>query len=164
MKKLTLAITLASLIGAATMTTAQAMPAGLSAHLGDAAVGLNMVDKTQYVFGGRRYCWYDDGWSGSGWYWCGYAFRRGLGWGGGSGWHGWSGGGRRGGGVHVGGQRSGGARIGAQRSGGARSGAAAVHSGGGRAFSGGHARSGGGGHAGRAGGAGRGAGGAKPHH
>jgi hypothetical protein len=149
MKKLTLAIVLASLIGAATMTTAQAMPAGMSAHLGDATVGLNTVEKAQYVFGGRRYCWYFDGWQGPGWYWCGYAFRRGLGWGGGSGWHGWSGGGRRGGGVHVGGQRSGGARIGVQRSGG-------------RAFTGGGGRSGGGG--GHARGGGRGAGGGGKHH
>ena len=35
---------------------------------------------------GRRYCWYDDGWHGPGFYWCGYAWRRGLGWGGGLGW------------------------------------------------------------------------------
>lgn len=44
-----------------------------------------------YIFGGRRYCWYDSGWNGPGWYWCGYAYRRGLGWGGGYGWHGWGG-------------------------------------------------------------------------
>jgi hypothetical protein len=42
-----------------------------------------------YVFGGRRYCWYDDGWSGEGWYWCGYQFRRGIGYGGGVGFQGW---------------------------------------------------------------------------
>src|SRR5436305_2096835 len=46
-----------------------------------------------YVFGGRRYCWYDDGWNGEGWYWCGYQFRRGFGYGGGLGYRGW----RRGG-------------------------------------------------------------------
>jgi hypothetical protein len=49
-----------------------------------------------YLFGGRHYCWYDDAWSGPGWYWCGYAWRRGYGWGGGYGWHGWSGGHDRG--------------------------------------------------------------------
>ena len=30
-----------------------------------------------------------DGWNGPGWYWCGYAWRRGYGWGGGYGYHGW---------------------------------------------------------------------------
>ena len=123
MKKLTLAIALAALIGAGTMTAAQATPVGLSAHLNDAAMSLNMVDKAQFIFGGRRYCWYGNGWRGPGWYWCGYAFRQGLGWGGGMGWHGW-----RGGGAHVGGGRPAGvghARtgVGAPRGGGAARGA-----------------------------------------
>jgi hypothetical protein len=52
------------------------------------------IEQAQFIFGGRNYCWYDDGWRGPGYYWCGYAFRRGLGWGGGAGWHGWHGGGR----------------------------------------------------------------------
>ena len=40
---------------------------------------LSMVDTVQaYYFGGRQYCWYDDAWQGPGWYWCGYAWRRGL--------------------------------------------------------------------------------------
>jgi hypothetical protein len=43
-----------------------------------------------HLIGGRRYCWYPVGWHGAGWYWCGYASRRGLGWGGGAGWHGLS--------------------------------------------------------------------------
>ena len=56
-----------------------------------------------YVYGGRHYCWYGDGWHGPGYYWCGYAFRRGFGWGGGFGWHGWGGGhGFHGGGFHGG--------------------------------------------------------------
>jgi hypothetical protein len=42
-----------------------------------------------YTWRGRRYCWYDHGWKGSGWYWCGYARRPGFGWGGGPGWHSW---------------------------------------------------------------------------
>src|ERR1700755_2349332 len=50
------------------------------------------VEQTQFIFGGRNYCWYDGGWRGPGYYWCGYAWRRGLGWGGGAGWHGWHGG------------------------------------------------------------------------
>jgi hypothetical protein len=56
----------------------------------------NDVEQAQFFYGGRNYCWYDDGWHGPGYYWCGYAFRRGLGWGGAEGWRGW----HRGGG-HV---------------------------------------------------------------
>jgi hypothetical protein len=50
------------------------------------------VEQTQYAYGGRNYCWYDNGWRGPGYYWCGYAMRRGFGWGGGAGWRGWGGG------------------------------------------------------------------------
>jgi hypothetical protein len=61
-------------------------PAGLSAALGS----LDIVEKAQvFVWHGRRYCWYDHGWQGPGFYRCGYARRHGLGWGGGEGWHGW---------------------------------------------------------------------------
>src|ERR1700678_2805685 len=59
------------------------------------------VEKAQFFFGGRNYCWYDDGWRGPGFYWCGYAYRNRLGWGGGGGWRGWHGGG--GGHFHGGG-------------------------------------------------------------
>ncbi|WP_424631342.1 hypothetical protein [Bradyrhizobium sp. SYSU BS000235] len=48
------------------------------------------VEQTQFIFGGRNYCWYDAGWHGPGFYWCGYAMRRGFGWGGGAGWRGWN--------------------------------------------------------------------------
>ncbi|HZL01103.1 MAG TPA: hypothetical protein VFC47_14525, partial [Caulobacteraceae bacterium] len=59
------------------------------------------LDRAQFLFGGRNYCWYDGGWQGAGYYWCGYAWRRGYGWGGGYGWNGWRGGhaGYRGGGY-----------------------------------------------------------------
>ena len=53
----------------------------------------NGIEQAQFIYGGRNYCWYDNGWRGPGYYWCGYAFRRGLGWGGGAGWHGWGHGG-----------------------------------------------------------------------
>ena len=72
------------------------------------------LQQVQFIFGGRNYCWYDNGWRGPGFYWCGYAFRSGLGWGGGAGWHGWRGGGGggvghgpRGGGGHGGGTHGG---------------------------------------------------------
>jgi hypothetical protein len=61
------------------------------------------VEKVQYVYGGQSYCWYGNGWRGPGYYYCGYAFRTGLGWGGGIGWNNWGGGGWRGGYYHGGG-------------------------------------------------------------
>jgi hypothetical protein len=48
-----------------------------------------VIEKAQYIRGGRRYCWYDDGWNSAGWYRCGYAWRRGQGWGGYHGWNDW---------------------------------------------------------------------------
>jgi hypothetical protein len=48
-----------------------------------------LVAAYPYVWGGRRFCWYNRAWNGPGWYWCGYAFRSGYGWGGGHGWNGW---------------------------------------------------------------------------
>ena len=91
MKKFGLAVVLAAALGAGTTltVTAQAAPAGLSSQLGAAADSLNMLEQTQYIYGGRRYCWYVHGWHGAGWYRCGYARRHGLGWGGGTGWQGW---------------------------------------------------------------------------
>ena len=68
--------------------TAAAAP---SAHLisGIYASGDEVsLDKAQYYWGGRHYCWYE-GWHGPGWYYCGYGWRRGYGWGGPEGWRGW---------------------------------------------------------------------------
>ena len=98
------------------------------------------VEKAQFFFGGRQYCWYDDGWQGPGWYWCGYAYRTGFGWGGGFGWHGWRGGrGHGGGGGHRpggGGHHGGGGHGGGGRPGGGGHGGGGRHGGGG----GGHHR------------------------
>ena len=52
-----------------------------------------LLQNVQYIWGGRNYCWYDDAWNGPGYYWCGYAYRRGFGFGGILGWHGWGRGG-----------------------------------------------------------------------
>jgi hypothetical protein len=142
--------------GARTIAVAAAMAFGATsaaqAGIGDGLLGAReplinttQVEKAQFIFGGQNYCWYDNGWRGPGWYWCGYAFRSGLGWGGGVGWHGWrrgGGGGWRGGGMHGGGHFGGG------HFGGGHGGA---HFGGGH-MGGGH---GGGGH--------RGGGGARRH-
>src|SRR5436305_10116335 len=70
---------------------AEAMP--LNSGLGDAADRVSAIEKTQFFYGGRDYCWYPDGWHGPGFYWCGYAYRSGFGWGGPMGWRGWRGGG-----------------------------------------------------------------------
>ena len=102
-----------------------------------------------YVWGGRHYCWYVDGWHGPGWYWCGFRFRQGLGWGGEYGWHGWGGGYRNG---YRGGFRGGAGFHGGGHGGGG-------HGGGGHG-GGGH---GGGGHGGGHGGGGHG-GGHGGHH
>ena len=55
--------------------------------LGEMADGLVLVD--QFTWRGNRYCWYNNGWRGPGWYRCGFRLRRGFGWGGPVGWHGW---------------------------------------------------------------------------
>jgi hypothetical protein len=101
------------------------------------------VEQAQFIFGGRNYCWYDDGWRGPGFYWCGYAWRRGLGWGGGVGWHGWHGGrghGHVGGGGRPGGHpgmgHPGGGRPGGGHPGGGHPGGG--HPGGGHPGGGGH--------------------------
>lgn len=85
MKKILVAAALAtaSLMGAA---SANASP---SIVIGVDRPGVAVVDQAQYVYYGHRYCWYEDGWRGPGWYWCGYAYRRGWGWGGPGGWRGW---------------------------------------------------------------------------
>ena len=71
-------------------TRADAMTVGSPAGVAVAADRVDMTENVQYVYGGRRHCWYPDGWHGPGWYWCGYRLRQGLGWGGPVGWQGWS--------------------------------------------------------------------------
>jgi hypothetical protein len=89
----------------------------------------NEIEQAQFFFGGRNYCWYDNAWNGPGYYWCGYAFRRGFGWGGGTGWHGWHGGGRGGRGVVHGGRggRPGGGHPGGGHPGGGHGGGHGGH-------------------------------------
>jgi hypothetical protein len=48
------------------------------------------AEPTQHSWKGRNYCWSEAGWRGPGWYRCGFSFRRGKGWGGRDGWHGWT--------------------------------------------------------------------------
>src|SRR3954452_15781995 len=70
----------AMMIGGRAQAAALPGADGLRAAIDTSALTENVQ---LYVFGGRNYCWYDDGWNGPGWYWCGYRYRSGFGWGGG---------------------------------------------------------------------------------
>jgi hypothetical protein len=63
----------------------------LATGVSTAADRLTLVDQVQFVFGGHKHCWYEEGWHGPGWYWCGYADdkHKGRGWGGPEGYRGW---------------------------------------------------------------------------
>lgn len=75
--------------GVLAIGTAQAgVPGGADAIR--AAVGNSAItEQVQFRLGAYDYCWYDDGWRGPGWYWCGYGHRVGFGWGGPVGWNNW---------------------------------------------------------------------------
>jgi hypothetical protein len=92
MQKLSRALFLTAALSAGAMmsATAQAAPVGPFGQLSVAADNLNLIEKAQYIYGGRRHCWYNNGWNGPGWYWCGYAGRAGYGWGGPRGWNSWA--------------------------------------------------------------------------
>jgi hypothetical protein len=64
---------------------AQAALLGASGALDAAVDELGVIHQAQNVYGGRRYCYYENGWRGSGWYWCGYGARVGVGYAGVSG-------------------------------------------------------------------------------
>jgi hypothetical protein len=70
---------------------AQSAPQAGAAAIGQAAPGSLTQDVRIVVrrWRGHRYCFYFNGWRGPGWYRCGWAWRRGLGWGGVYGWNGW---------------------------------------------------------------------------
>jgi hypothetical protein len=80
---------------AATASAAAAAPADTGAPAAHLISGVYSsadpvrLEQAQWAWQGRQYCWYPDGWRGPGYYWCGYAYRRGFGWGGPSGWNGW---------------------------------------------------------------------------
>jgi hypothetical protein len=90
MRKFLLSVVAAAALLAAPLLPGRAEAAPLGAAGFDLAVqDLNLVEKTQFIISGRRHCWYGTGWRGPGWYWCGYRWRRGLGWGGPRGYRGW---------------------------------------------------------------------------
>ena len=89
MRKLGFTLIAATALTAAVPAIAPAAPLAADAGVRGALKDLNPITDAQFVWGGRRHCWYVEGWHGPGWYWCGYAWRRGLGWGGPEGYRGW---------------------------------------------------------------------------
>ena len=83
-----LAATAAMMLGGNAEAASMSTPAAMRT----AADSLKMTKNVQFIWDGRNYCWYDDGWNGPGWYWCGSYLVPGTGWGGGYGWHHWRGG------------------------------------------------------------------------
>ena len=81
--------TIAVLAAAATLASGpiEAMP--LAAPRAVDAGRPVLAQPVQFFHLGKPYCWYRYGWSGAGWYWCGYGTRVGVGWGGTYGWNGW---------------------------------------------------------------------------
>jgi hypothetical protein len=135
MRNFTLALATATLFLTALALPGEATPSALSDGVYRGS-GLPIMQSVQFYWSGRHYCWYDDGWHGPGYYWCGYRLREGFGWGGGIGWHGWGGAGH--GGGHFGGGGHGGGHVGGGSHGGGH---------GGGSHGGGHGH-GGGGHGG----------------
>src|ERR1700736_525013 len=88
---LILAAATALTAGGAITGAAQALPLVAPDLMRETASRVDAVQNVQVFYWHRhRYCWYDDGWNGPGWYWCSYRWHSGLGWGGGWGWHGWN--------------------------------------------------------------------------
>jgi len=87
MRPLTLAVAAGALL-VATQANAGSFP--VNTMTGIEAGLVDQVAVRVYVHEGRRYCFYFDGWHGPGWYRCGFAWRRGIGWGGVYGWNSWT--------------------------------------------------------------------------
>ncbi len=86
MRSLALAVAAGAVL-AATHANAASFPVN---RMSGADTGLiDRVAVRVYVHEGHRYCFYFNGWHGPGWYRCGFAYRRGFGWGGVYGWNDW---------------------------------------------------------------------------
>lgn len=78
----------AALVAIPPVQAAPAIGTGLDRAAPDNPL-LQDVQGRAFVFRGRTFCFYFDGWNGPGWYRCGWNWRRGLGWGGVYGWNNW---------------------------------------------------------------------------
>ena len=101
MRKFVITVATATVVLAGAPISAGAAPIVAPGSIRGAADNLNLVEHAQFLWLGRNYCWYDNGWNGPGWYWCGQYLTPGIGFGGGYGWHNWRGG--HPGGGHPGG-------------------------------------------------------------
>ena len=88
MRKFALALCAASALVGANAAFQPAM-AGVTPAGAIPAAPPNALEEVQYRWRGRSYCFYVNGWNGPGWYRCGWRHRRGMGWGGPTGWRGW---------------------------------------------------------------------------
>jgi len=88
MNNMTFGTAIAVVLAVASLSPAAAGPLLSQNVVGDSAVVASA--EIHHSWHGRTYCWSESGWKGPGWYRCGFAARRGLGWGGPAGWHGWS--------------------------------------------------------------------------
>jgi hypothetical protein len=89
MRSLAFAVAAGLLFAAAPQSHAATMPVGGLKGAADVLSDIDQVRTRVYVYRGQRYCFAFDGWRGPGWYRCGFAHRRGLGWGGVYGWNRW---------------------------------------------------------------------------
>ena len=72
-------------------SSGNAISINIGAGLKPALDATNVIQKVAvFIIEGDRYCFYFRGWHGPGWYRCGFAWRRNLGWGGEYGWQSWS--------------------------------------------------------------------------
>ena len=88
MRKLALTLCAASALMGGNLAIQPAM-AGVTPAGAIPAAPPDGLEEVQYIWRGRSYCFYFDGWNGPGWYRCGWRHRRGMGWGGPMGWRGW---------------------------------------------------------------------------
>ena len=77
---MTLGAAAAFIVAGSASNRAEAISLNGVSGIRDAQEELNVVDQVQYYYGGRQYCWYDNGWNGPGWYWCGRYLTPGIGW------------------------------------------------------------------------------------
>jgi hypothetical protein len=89
MRKLVFAIVATIALAISGMPLNSTANAAAGSGLSTASQDLGLIQKTEFLFGGHKHCWYDEGWHGPGWYWCGYAHKKDHGWGGPEGYQGW---------------------------------------------------------------------------
>lgn len=92
LRKFALSLALASCAGMPLWDIAEASIADSAFAPASEMKRIAPVEEAVFVHRGVTYCWYPNGWRGAGFYQCGWAWRSGLGWGGGWGWNGWGGG------------------------------------------------------------------------